>query len=93
MAAPNPRRAPRYFVDGLARHSQAICDLGDLPAVLDHGHDCPIALFHDADLHQVHRTPPSSDRFGTRRPRAVNDQPEPLSTISRNTCKPSDGAA
>jgi hypothetical protein len=42
---------------------------------------------------KFHRAPPSSDRVGIGRPRGVNDQPEPLSTIRRNTCKPSAGAA
>jgi hypothetical protein len=39
-------------VDALASDPQAFGDLSDLPAVLDHGHDCLIALLHDAQLHQ-----------------------------------------
>jgi hypothetical protein len=81
------------LVHRLARHAEPSGDLGDLPAVLDHSHDRLIALLHDAQLHEVHRRPPAPRDRSLRRPRGVNDQPEPPSTISRNTCKRSAGPA
>jgi iron complex transport system substrate-binding protein len=82
------------LVHRLAGHTEALGHFGDLPAVLDHGHDRLVALLHDAQLHEVHRaTSCSEGTLSFRRPRGVNDQAEPPSTISRNTCKRSGGAA
>ena len=53
-------------VDTLARDAKVRGDLGDLPAVLDHGHDCLITLLHDAQLHQ-HLAPPYPTTVGIRK--------------------------
>jgi hypothetical protein len=38
-------------MDRLPSDSEVLDDLGNLPAVLNDGHDCLVALIHDADLH------------------------------------------
>jgi hypothetical protein len=38
-------------MDCLTGNPEVLGDLGNLPAVLKNGHDCLVALIHDADLH------------------------------------------
>jgi hypothetical protein len=72
-------------VDALPGHAEPGGNLGDLPPV--HGQDCLIALLHDAELHQ-HGPPPARDgRCQASAGATVKDQPEPVSTISRNSVK------
>ena len=53
-------------VDALAGNPETLGDLGDLPAILDHGHDRLITLLHDAELHQ-HPPTSSIESLPTRR--------------------------
>jgi hypothetical protein len=74
-------------VDGLPRHSETIGDLDNLPAILDHRQHRLVPLLHDAELHQ-HGPPPERDgRCQASAEATVNDQPEPVSRISRNSVK------
>ncbi len=74
-------------VDGLAGDAEALGDLDDLPAVLDHCEHRLIPLFHDAELHQ-HGPPPERDgRCQASAEATVKDQAEPVSRISRNSVK------
>ena len=84
-------------VHALSRHAEACGNLGDLPAVLHHGQNGLVPLLHDRQLHQ-HGPPPCLDRGAEARTRAsrtcqasagatVNDQPDPVSRINRNSVK------
>jgi hypothetical protein len=85
------RQATRFIpgdpiVHALASDPESLRDLGDLPAVLHHGHDRLIALLHDAELHQHPSTSlgressePGDERCQT--------SPETVSKISRIRCQ------